>query len=498
MSAPGAAPDRRARGVYYTPPALVDLLLRDVPARVDRLIDPSCGQGAFLLGALRLGVAGAPAALWGVDRDPDAIAHARAALPGPGAGAGAHLRSAEALTMDWPELEQSFDAVVGNPPFVDSETMTRTDPALRRAVRARSAAARGNWDLAFPFVELALRLVRPGGVVAMVLPRQAFASDGAAALQDMLLERTIVAVRTIDAHGLFDGAGAPLALLTLRASPPSADHRVVMESLDPGLRVTRRVEPAQADLRSLPRGFLLAPLMAEPGTPMDRCRSCAALADVATLRDGATTAEAYALRDALRDATPSDAGAVRLINTGAIEPFATLWGERPTTYLRRRLLRPVIDDADLRAIAPRQAGPGGQAGVWKVGVAGLARRLEGVVLPPGTMASKSTVLVLPREGVCAFALAALLNAPSTTLLYRALFGGRGFGAGALHIGPRQLERLPIPTRGAPLAPGGELSRLGERLHALAPGARASASDADLDAAVARAFENDAPGTMAPP
>src|SRR4051812_16488368 len=56
------APLRKAQGVYYTPPVLVDHILRHTlgpllagrtPAQIAglRLIDPACGSGVFLLAA---------------------------------------------------------------------------------------------------------------------------------------------------------------------------------------------------------------------------------------------------------------------------------------------------------------------------------------------------------------------------------------------------------------------------------------------------------------
>lgn len=63
----------RALGQYFTPPEVVDLAFAVLAwlapdLRSGRLLDPSCGEGAFLAGALRAGFP--PARLYGLDADP--------------------------------------------------------------------------------------------------------------------------------------------------------------------------------------------------------------------------------------------------------------------------------------------------------------------------------------------------------------------------------------------------------------------------------------------
>ncbi|HYF47309.1 MAG TPA: N-6 DNA methylase, partial [Acidimicrobiales bacterium] len=62
-----APADRKARGAHYTPPALADRLVAlTLPPRPERVLDPACGGGAFLLASARAGVP----ELCGVELDP--------------------------------------------------------------------------------------------------------------------------------------------------------------------------------------------------------------------------------------------------------------------------------------------------------------------------------------------------------------------------------------------------------------------------------------------
>jgi hypothetical protein len=98
-----------------------------------------------------------------------------------------------------------FDVVVGNPPW---DVVRRDRGSLMSFVRESGhfrASTRGHLNLYQPFVELALRLARPGGRIGMVLPWGAATDDGAAPLRQQLFTRTRVdaLVGLDNAQGIF-------------------------------------------------------------------------------------------------------------------------------------------------------------------------------------------------------------------------------------------------------------------------------------------------------
>src|SRR5262249_30014069 len=129
---------QRAGGVYYTPPEIVrlivDLTLPPRAKQPPRVIDPACGAGEFLVEAWRriaerFGEPSANESIFGIDIDPQAIAHARQRLPDM---APEHLRIGDALTDDcFPPA--SFDVVIGNPPYVNIRQLAKSLPAERIA-----------------------------------------------------------------------------------------------------------------------------------------------------------------------------------------------------------------------------------------------------------------------------------------------------------------------------------------------------------------------------
>jgi len=495
---------RRSSGSYYTPDSIVSYIVESTigpildrriadtdpcdAGLVDRLLDfrvldPAMGTGHFLVGALdyisdrvqtcldqrassspgllersmqasRIRSLVLGRCIQGVERDPFAAAVARAALcihvgkaDPVGAALEVSLRAADALrTLGIDESQWGmYDAVIGNPPFVDSETMTRRDAGFRHFARRHFISARGNWDLYVLFVELAMRLVRPGGLCAMVTPTRLLASDYARSIQSMMLERTLVSCRDYAHVRVFDDAQVPVVVPVIENTPPTDAHKVGFSVMGANMREHRVRHFRQSDLRKLPGGYIALPLRAEDDDVLAAAAAPATrLEDVAACSDGATTSEAYALREVLTEspvADPAEAGWIRLVNSGLVDPFLILWGRKPCRYLGRSLRRPVVEREHLARLAPRRLK---QAQMHKVIVAGLSARLEAAVAPPGILCGKSAVLVVPHEGVCPHALAAVLNSSFISAVYRGLFGLRALSHASMSIGPRQLAKLPIP------------------------------------------------------
>jgi len=131
-----------------------------------------------------------------------------------------------------------FDIVAGNPPWLRAEEIP---PDIRRRLAGRYRWWRGSGtgfghrpDLAIAFVERALELAAPGGVIALLVPAKlATAGYGVAARHALASTTTLVHVANLTrrADAAFDATVYPLALLARKASPPTG-HRVRL-SLSP-------------------------------------------------------------------------------------------------------------------------------------------------------------------------------------------------------------------------------------------------------------------------
>ncbi|HKM63455.1 MAG TPA: Eco57I restriction-modification methylase domain-containing protein [Acidisphaera sp.] len=111
-----------------------------------------------------------------------------------------------------------FDAVVGNPPWVRQEELG----AIKAVLKQRFRTYEGTADLSSFFLEQAVRLVRPGGRVGMVLPNKFFKADYGEALRDFLHTETWIEQVVDFGHNrdLFPDADVfPCVLVTRRPAP---------------------------------------------------------------------------------------------------------------------------------------------------------------------------------------------------------------------------------------------------------------------------------------
>jgi len=156
-----------------------------------------------------------------------------------------------------------FDVALGNPPWV---RLHRIPPADRDGLRARyesmrhaawraGAAASGattgfgmQADLAALFTERAVSLVRPGGVVALLVPAKLFRSLAGGGLRSLLARTTAVLACEDHSAGraLFDAAVYP-ALLVVRRNGGTSPDGTDSDGSNPDGANTRRDGSSHVD-----------------------------------------------------------------------------------------------------------------------------------------------------------------------------------------------------------------------------------------------------------
>jgi adenine-specific DNA-methyltransferase len=232
----------RALGAYYTPVRLATPLCRwAVRDPGDTLFDPSCGEGAFLThGVDRLLELGTePRRLSdqvaGVELNARALARARGALLSrhPGLRWGRLAQDDFFLFVEENLGHVQFDVVLGNPPFL--RTQGRSDASKRRALRvahACGAALTGDASAWAPFVAASAAFVKPGGRLAMLVPREALFVNYTKPLLSMLEKRFArVNLIALDEYW-FDGAMVKVAMLLCEGVGPGVLRFHEAKSLD--------------------------------------------------------------------------------------------------------------------------------------------------------------------------------------------------------------------------------------------------------------------------
>jgi adenine-specific DNA methylase len=226
--------EAKARGAFYTPAGLTRFLAHwAIRSTADRVLEPSCGDGAFVAAVAErfseLGASDLDGRLFGVEREPVEAEKVRALAP-----------AAQVLTSDFFDVEPasipSMDAVIGNPPYIRYHGFTgiAREKGLRRA-RAQGVELTNLASSWAHFVVHSVSFLGPSGRLAFVLPAELLHTDYGGPVRELLLRRFGSVVVVAFDRGVF--ADAQVDAVLLLAS--NDNHR--------GLRVVRVLDEHTLD-----------------------------------------------------------------------------------------------------------------------------------------------------------------------------------------------------------------------------------------------------------
>lgn len=170
---------QKLRGGYYTPQDLATFLCEWVlEIEPRRVLEPSCGDGVFF-SALRNAGATATLAVTGFELDEDEAAKATKRAKEVGLKA-TRVKASDFLSWALEKTghglfpqEVKFDAVVGNPPFVRYQYLPKPFQVRAEQVfRELELPFTKHTNAWVPFVLASMRMLRPGGRLAMVVPAE--------------------------------------------------------------------------------------------------------------------------------------------------------------------------------------------------------------------------------------------------------------------------------------------------------------------------------------
>lgn len=197
-----------------------------------RAADPACGSGIFLRTLLELQcdpisngitkdlIQSAFENVMGVDVDPNAchatklsLALLHLVLTGTFPGS-VNIVNAEAIDyfLGNPELKESFDVVIANPPYISLDTQS---PELRaRVAEFLKDYATGRIDLYLAFLYIGLSMLKPGGYGMFVLPHSFLLSKNAGGIRDLITNSSwIQCLADLSAIRVFGDTGSYIILL---------------------------------------------------------------------------------------------------------------------------------------------------------------------------------------------------------------------------------------------------------------------------------------------
>ena len=193
---------QKLSGAYYTPPHIAAFLARWVlESKPKRLLEPSCGDGALIAALASAGLSRS-AHITACELAPEEASKTVHLADDLG------LRNAQVVRSDFVEWAMqaiqggvSFDAAMGNPPFVRYQYIDRgVQDRMEQLFGLLRIPFTRHTNLWVPFILASLRLLREGGRLAFVVPAELLHVLHAEPLRDYLAKncREIVVVDPAD------------------------------------------------------------------------------------------------------------------------------------------------------------------------------------------------------------------------------------------------------------------------------------------------------------
>jgi len=328
-----------------------------------------------------------------------------------------------------------FDVVIANPPYVDSENMVKNMPKEREDIASCYVTAKGNWDLYIPFYELAFNISRERGILTFIAPNKWLSISYGKKLREFFNDY-LIQICNCDEIDVFEAGNTPeITFIKKEISSKNAN----IHSFSSDYLIRKRGDLPRSILEKGNWGMLLSrhiKLLTKIFNQQDR------LIQFCDVENPFTVSEAYELVNCLYDGkNKNEKGGFKLINTGTIDKYLSLWGNKTTSYIKKKYKFPFINKNTFQELMPNRFQ---QSNSKKIIIAGI-RYFECFFDSLGEyVAGKSTIIIRnPRDGVTFDSLLAILNSKLINFYLRESYSATGIDGG-VNFTTKMIENIPFP------------------------------------------------------
>lgn len=332
-----------------------------------------------------------------------------------------------------------FDIVIGNPPYVDSETMTKTMPSLRELYSKVYNCAQGNWDLFIVFIEKGINLLKEGGIFSNIIPNKLIAAKYAVSLRQLIASRSLIEIRDYSRIDVFENAAVYPITITLRNSKIETDSIFSVMSTKNEVKQSNLTSSLSLqDLDYWDVFFSDTTVFCI----MKKINSCKPLKEYSVeVLGAATVADAYEIKKIVLE--NNGMTGFKLVNSGTIDPYMPLWGIKACRYIKGSYVEPVVSGEELLNYSNVRYS---QSCSPKIIVASMTTRYEAMFDIDGEfIAGKSTTILLGDPNILK-SLTAIINSKLASFWLNVQFNSLKMSGGAINVGRNELLLLPVADK----------------------------------------------------
>ena len=338
-----------------------------------------------------------------------------------------------------------FDIVIGNPPYIDSETMVKVMPKERELYAKTFACASGNWDMFIIFIEFSISMLKENGIFSNIIPNKLIAAKYGVELRKYLSNKHVLEIRDYSRIDVFEDAAVyPITIVLRNCDKKDNTLFTIMEN-----RVDVK-QSNEANSNDLAKNDYWDPFFrnTEIFKLISKINLFNPLKDLPVeVLGAATVADAYEIKNIVQDSNSKNG--FKLINSGTVDPYLPYWGIRPCRYIKGSYTYPIVPAEDLKNYSEVRYN---QASSPKIIVASMTTRYEACLDVCGEfIAGKSTTIIL-GDTKQLYKLTAIINSKLASYWLNIVFNSLKMSGGAINIGRNELQILPIPNKDADFMP----------------------------------------------
>ena len=326
-----------------------------------------------------------------------------------------------------------FDVVIGNPPYVDSETMTKSIPEQREYISNQYKYAKGNWDLLIAFIERGFGLLTDNGCMSYITSNKWLALDYGTAIRNFAIPHLNYLI-DCTSEKVFDSANISSVVFGLEkrmTNEIKIGHVSNAEVSETNIYKKDRIQSLITENLSIAfsKGIgIISKLVQQATLESFDCSVFGAF----------TTAEAYLLKPFVKEhQIPSDSE-FKLINTGTIDKYTPLWGYSKMKYWEQ-FLYPIVNREDFKNNFPKRYD---KLSKPKIIITGI-RYFEAILdYDNSYLPAKSTVAITGDIDKLYY-LIVILNSKVISYYIRENYYASSMGGG-INFTPDLVRTLPIP------------------------------------------------------
>ena len=348
--------------------------------------------------------------------------------------------------LEFPEVVESggFDAIIGNPPFLNQlQSGTANEGHVRALTQNNYDSMVGAYtDAASVFLALSLDILKDGGHLGLLQPDSILASRDAGSIRKRLSEIATLESIWLAAERVFEASVFVCAIVARKAA---AGQIALRRAKGRSFEHYSPLEVTMSEVASLPSwGPLVSELL---GVPRAQFSSLGQLQELghatADFRD-----QFYGLAPFVTELSGRqlDSTLAPLITTGLIDPHQCLWGRTSTKFNKVRYEQPVVDltrlseESDLGSWAAKRLVP-------KILIATQGKVIEALVDEDGSyLPSVPVITVTPHQPDGLWLLAAVLLSPTVTAWAAEVAVGAALTVDAIKLSANQVQAIPLPAR----------------------------------------------------